>query len=234
MKSSFLSLSLLLFVAPLLVFAAINEEGVIREDDPDEETTIEPYDDTNERRLDHHYYYDNHYYAHKNRPKPDIEYWALNRGSFSTLTVLASGVGLIPGILGQPGDYTFFAPSNMAFRELFRTYPGLRRYLLSPAGAGALTQVLSYHVLLSSVFSQDIPPEGISGTDMQGDQIQVFKDCRVGDYYKECSVYILDGTDEIAFVTHVDNEANNGVVHAIDKVLIPGSLVNAVEAFRRN
>ena len=43
----------------------------------------------------------------------------------------------------------------------------------------------------------------------------------MGDYERECTIYVLDGTDDVALVTHVDQDASNGVVHAIDKVLIP-------------
>lgn len=229
MKTSiFLSLCL----APLLAFADVLHEGVIREDAPDEETTIEPYGNANERRLDSHYDYG---YRNRNGPLPDIEYWVLNRGSFNTLSVLLANAGLAPGgPLNQANtDYTLFAPSNMAFRNTFRAYPGLRRFLLSPAGADALLQVLTYHALVGSVFEQDIPLRGVTVSTLQGDELTVFKECSMGDSQRECTVYLLDGTDDVTLVTHADQDTSNGVVHAIDKVLIPPALINAVEAFRR-
>ena len=232
MKTSFL---VSLILAPLLVLADLNlEDSVIREDAPDEETTLEPYGQ-DDRRLGGYYYYDDDRVVNRNRPLPDIEFWVFNRGSFSTLTALLAGSGLAPGgPLSGPPDYTLFSPSNMAFRDTFRAYPGLRRYLLSPDGASALTQILTYHALAGSYYERDIPIRGITLRTLSGEELTAFKECSMGENARECTVYLLDGTNNEALVTHADNYASNGVVHAVDKVLIPPSLVPLLERFRRN
>ena len=113
MKTFFL---LSLLFAPLMVHSNRN---VVREDAPDEETSIEPYGN-DPRRLGYYYGFGS------GKPLPDIEYWIVNRGSFSTVATLLVQADLAPqGILAQDGDYTVFAPSNMAFRNTFRIYPGL-------------------------------------------------------------------------------------------------------------
>ncbi|KAK3102540.1 hypothetical protein FSP39_012058 [Pinctada imbricata] len=117
-------------------------------------------------------------------------------------------VAELTGALSKPGTFTLFAPTDEAFKNL---PPGLAKYLEN--NITALADVLKYHVLSVSVFSKDITNEELAPT-LEGKSIRANK-------YGE--VITIDG----AKVTKPDLRASNGVLHVIDKVLLPpgGSLV---------
>ena len=101
------------------------------------------------------------------------------------------------------GPFTVFAPTDDAFAAL---PDGVLDDLLADP-AGALADVLMYHVLNGSVMSGDLS-DGMTATTLLGEDIEV----------------TIDGSDVFindAQVTVADLEADNGVVHVIDAVLVP-------------
>jgi uncharacterized surface protein with fasciclin (FAS1) repeats len=115
--------------------------------------------------------------------------------------------------LSGEGPFTVFAPVNDAFAALAE---GTLETLLMPENAGDLTNILTYHVVAGKVMSGDIA----DGSSLVG---TVFADNSVCITNGADGVSIADGTGTMANVVVADIEASNGVIHVIDKVLIPGT-----------
>lgn len=165
-----------------------------------------------------------------------IEDWVRQRGSFTTLVDLLILTGLAPdGPLDGAGSFTAFAPSNNAFRDAFALYPGLDTVLTTPdadGGYSALTTVLQYHVLAAAVFANQIPRGGVMVKTLSGEMLLAWRDCYWYWGWRYCDVYLQDGSPDWTWVTHKNFRPTNGVIHAIDKVLIPPSLAPTVEGLR--
>jgi uncharacterized surface protein with fasciclin (FAS1) repeats len=118
----------------------------------------------------------------------------------STLNKLIADAGLTD-TLRQPGPYTVFAPSD----EAFKAVPAKT---LAELGSNKelLKSVLSYHVVPGRMSSSDVH-NGKTKT-VQGSELSLSK---AGSYV----------TVEDAMVTQADVPASNGVVHVIDRVLMP-------------
>ena len=97
-----------------------------------------------------------------------------------------------------------FAPTNEAFAKV---PPATLAHLLDPANIGELDSVLTYHVLPEAVQSKDLKPFQSVKT-VEGQSLQIVA--------SGGSVFVNN-----AQVTAADNEASNGVVHIINRVLIP-------------
>ena len=106
----------------------------------------------------------------------------------------------LQGSLAGPGPFTVFAPANAAFAE-------------APSGLTTqqLTTVLTYHVLGSQVLASQIP-FGTPVATLSGQSIMI---------NSGTPTTIADTTATLARITATDIRASNGVIHLIDKVLIP-------------
>ena len=132
----------------------------------------------------------------------------------SRFTVLAEAVVAadLASALSAPGPLTVFAPTNDAFSALL-TELGLSKTQLL-ANKSLLTAVLQYHVLGSRVVRADVPL-GRAITPLAG-----------GIFKMESSaagLVITDGRNRRANITATDIRASNGVIHVIDKVLLPAN-----------
>lgn len=125
---------------------------------------------------------------------------AVDAGSFTTLVAAVEAAGLVETLSGE-GPFTVFAPTDEAFAALPE---GTVEALLNDIPA--LTAVLTYHVVPGAVMSGDLS-DGMMATTVQGSDITI----GVGD-----SVTVNDATVVIA-----DIETSNGVIHAIDQVILP-------------
>jgi uncharacterized surface protein with fasciclin (FAS1) repeats len=135
----------------------------------------------------------------------DIVDTAVDAGSFTTLVTAVQAAGLEETLRGE-GPFTVFAPSDDAFAAVPKET--LDSLLADPKGA--LTDVLTYHVIPGKVMSTDLS-DGMEVETVNGATIMI----KVND----------DGTVQIndATVATADIETSNGVIHVIDKVLIPPS-----------
>lgn len=125
--------------------------------------------------------------------------------SFSTLNTAIQAAGLGATLSGAE-PYTIFAPTNEAFAAL---PPGTLDQLLLPENKADLQKVLSYHVVPGTVTSADITPGEVNT--VEGSPVTL----------------ATDGgkvTVGAATVVEADITASNGVIHAIDQVLLPPSL----------
>jgi uncharacterized surface protein with fasciclin (FAS1) repeats len=130
---------------------------------------------------------------------------------FSTLVAAVTAAGLVETLSGE-GPFTVFAPVNDAFAALPE---GTVDTLLMEENKGDLTNILTYHVVSGKVMSTDLAAgSSLVGTVMADSNICI----TAGD-----GVTIADGTGTMANVVIADIEASNGVIHVIDKVLIPGT-----------
>ena len=135
--------------------------------------------------------------------KKDIVDTAVGAGSFSTLVAAVQAADLVDTLKSE-GPFTVFAPTDEAFAALPE---GTVETLLKPENKDQLVAILAYHVIPSKVMSGDIAgKEAMVGT-VQGSDLDVnaMKGVMVND----------------AMVVSADIEASNGVIHVIDKVLIP-------------
>jgi uncharacterized surface protein with fasciclin (FAS1) repeats len=130
----------------------------------------------------------------------------------SRLSILAEAVVAadLAGTLSGPGPYTVFAPTDAAFGALL-TELGLTKAQLL-ADKPLLSAVLTYHVVPGTVPSSQVPA-GKAITTVEGG---IFKVDRVGS-----DLEVTDGRNRVAEVTAADLPATNGVIHVVDKVLLP-------------
>jgi uncharacterized surface protein with fasciclin (FAS1) repeats len=138
--------------------------------------------------------------------------------SLSTLVAaveFASDNGDLVNLLASPGTLTVFAPTNAAFDalavELTGTPGATGADLLTTANKPLLRSVLQYHVLTTTVKAAGIP----FGKPITSAEGSVFK------IDSGSPPTITDGRNRLSKITATDIEASNGVVHLIDKVILP-------------
>ncbi len=133
----------------------------------------------------------------------DIVDTAVGAGQFNTLAAALGAAGLVETLKG-PGPFTVFAPTDAAFAAL---PAGTVEDLLKPENKAKLASILTYHVVSGKVMASDVVK--ISEADsVGGPKLQIRTEGG--------KVMINDAT-----VTTADIETSNGVIHVIDKVLIP-------------
>lgn len=135
--------------------------------------------------------------------KEDIVSLAVNTDMLSTLVTAVKQADLV-GTLKAEGPYTVFAPTNAAFEAL---PDGVLEALLKPENKNKLVQVLTYHVVMGEITSDELI-DGQIATTAQGSNIKVKK------AYGKVMI-------NKAEVIKADIKASNGVVHVIDTVILP-------------
>ena len=131
---------------------------------------------------------------------------------FSTLVAAVTAAGLVETLQGE-GPFTVYAPVNDAFAALPQ---GTVETLLKPENKDQLTNVLLYHVDDRNLAAADIP----AGSNYFKPALTSERLCITN---SSDGVMIADGTGEMANVVIADIKADNGVIHVIDKVLLPGT-----------
>ncbi len=131
---------------------------------------------------------------------------------FSTLVAAVTAADLAETLSG-PGPFTVYAPLNDAFAALPE---GTVETLLMPENKGDLTNVLLYHVDDRKLTAANIP----AGSNYFKPVLASERLCITAG---SDGVSIADGTGDMANVVIADIMASNGVIHVIDKVLLPGT-----------
>ena len=140
---------------------------------------------------------------------------AVNSKDHTTLVAAVKAAGLVDTLKGA-GPFTVFAPTNAAFDAL---PAGTVDTLLKPEMKADLTKVLTYHVVPGKVdaaaLSEQIAAGGGSATlnTVQGEAL-IAKAAGNG-------ITLTDAKGNVATVTTADVYQSNGVIHVIDKVLMP-------------
>lgn len=128
---------------------------------------------------------------------------AIAAGSFTTLVKAVQAAGLVDTLKG-PGPFTVLAPTDEAFGKL----PATTLSAVLPDKA-KLTAILTYHVLAGKILAADVVAlNGKSAKTLQGGELKVDTGNGV----------TIGG----AKVIKTDIVTDNGVIHVIDTVLIPG------------
>lgn len=135
---------------------------------------------------------------------------AASNDDFSTLVTAVEAAGLAETLNGD-GPFTVFAPVNDAFAAL---PAGTLDTLLLPENKDQLTAVLTYHVVPQEAMSDDLR-DGMTITTVQGQPLTVG--------VTDTGVTLTDASGNTVSVVQADIEAGNGVVHVIDKVLLPAA-----------
>jgi uncharacterized surface protein with fasciclin (FAS1) repeats len=131
----------------------------------------------------------------------DIVDIAVGAGSFNTLVTAVKAAGLVE-TLKSPGPFTVFAPTDEAFAKL---PPGTIQTLLQ--NIPQLTRVLTFHVVSGKLTQADLAKMDVV-TSIEGSPIRI--DCSDGFEVKN------------ATVVAPDIEADNGMIHVIDTVILMG------------
>ncbi|UWQ13879.1 fasciclin domain-containing protein [Aliiroseovarius sp. M344] len=131
---------------------------------------------------------------------------------FSTLVAAVGAAGLADTLSG-PGPFTVYAPVNDAFAALPE---GTVETLLKPENKGQLTDILLYHVDDRKLTAGMIP----MGSNYFKPALTSARLCISAG---ADGVKIADSTGDMANVIIADIMADNGVIHVIDKVLLPGA-----------
>ncbi|MGB2147677.1 MAG: fasciclin domain-containing protein [Vibrio toranzoniae] len=141
--------------------------------------------------------------ANHHEIKRDIVDVAAENGSFTTLVAAVKAAGLVETLKGD-GPFTVFAPTDEAFAALPE---GTVDMLLKPENKDKLVAVLTYHVVPGKIMATEVMKLNSAKT-VQGEAVMIAID---------------DGNVMInnAKVAMPDVEASNGVIHVIDKVLLP-------------
>jgi uncharacterized surface protein with fasciclin (FAS1) repeats len=128
---------------------------------------------------------------------------AIANGSFGTLVAAVTAADLVD-TLNSAGPFTVFAPVDAAFAELPE---GTVESLLLPENKEKLQGILTYHVVSGTVLSTDLT-DGMEATTVNGAAITI--------HITDGKVFINDAEVVIADVV-----ADNGVIHVINKVILP-------------
>ena len=136
-------------------------------------------------------------------PKDNIVETAIANDDFETLVTAVVAAGLVDTLSDESAEFTVFAPTDDAFAEL--DSDDLTNLINNDTAN--LSDILLYHVIPGIVLSGDLT-DNMTVTTVQGTNITIT-------IFNE-TVFIND-----AEVTLADIECSNGVIHIIDKVLIP-------------
>ncbi|MDQ0562042.1 putative surface protein with fasciclin (FAS1) repeats [Rhizobium mesoamericanum] len=131
----------------------------------------------------------------------DVVVTALEAGQFKTLCAALEAAGLVATLKGT-GPFTIFAPTDEAFAKL----PAVEN-LLKPENKQKLTEILTYHVVAGKLMAADVA---------RIDEVKSVNGKMIDIEVDGSTVKVND-----AAVTADDIAASNGVIHVIDKVIMP-------------
>jgi uncharacterized surface protein with fasciclin (FAS1) repeats len=127
--------------------------------------------------------------------------------NFTLLVAAVAKAGLVPAISG-PGKFTVFAPTNAAFRAAgFSTVADI-----NAASTDLITTVVKYHVITTNVFASDLT-DGLTAASLQGGNLTV--------NLSPARVKVSSSSNPSSKITAADIVCTNGVIHVIDRVLLP-------------
>ena len=132
---------------------------------------------------------------------------AASNDSFKTLTAALKAAGLTQTLSGK-GPFTIFAPTDAAFAALPQD---ALQELLKPENKDILVKILSYHVV----------PGNVTSGDIKSGEVKTVEGAPVNVQVDSAKAVTLNNE---AKVVQPDLKASNGVIHAIDKVMLPPDL----------
>ncbi len=140
---------------------------------------------------------------------------AVNSADHTTLVAAVQAAGLVETLQGE-GPFTVFAPTNAAFAALPE---GAVETLLKPENKDQLAKILTCHVVAANAMSDAIMK--MVDDDKGAHPVPTVGGCTFTAKYEGDKIMIEDGQGNVANVTIADVKQSNGVIHVIDKVLLP-------------
>ncbi len=150
-------------------------------------------------------------------PEMNIIENAVNSADHTTLVAAVKAAGLVDTLQG-PGPFTVFAPTNAAFAAL---PAGTVETLLKPENKDQLVKILTCHVVAADALSDAIAK--MVADDGGAHPVKTVGGCEFTAMVSGDTIEIKDGQGNVADVTIADVQQSNGVIHVIDKVLLPAS-----------
>lgn len=152
---------------------------------------------------------------------------------FASLVAAADKAGLVPALSASSSSLTVFAPTDAAFAALATTlgFPSATAMVAALDGP-TLAKILQYHVLPTKKVAADLVAAGAKSTQstlytFEGAASTLALDTSAG-------VKITDEVLNQVTVQTADVAASNGVIHVIDKVLVPPGVLNLVQMAKLN
>lgn len=148
-------------------------------------------------------------------PSKNIIQNAVNSKDHTTLVAAVKAAGLVETLEG-PGPFTVFAPVNKAFDAL---PAGTVDNLLKPENKKTLQGILTYHVVSGKWSAMQLMEKAKAGggktmlKTVQGEELTVA--------LKDGKLWVIDTKGNKAMITIKDVNQSNGVIHVVDKVLMP-------------
>jgi len=140
---------------------------------------------------------------------------AVNSKDHTTLVAAVKAAGLVETLQGA-GPFTVFAPTNEAFAAL---PAGTVDTLLKPENKDKLTKILACHVIGAKAMAADVA--SMAKADGGTHKVKTVGGCELSLKAEGGKVTVTDENGNVANVTIADVEQSNGVIHVIDKVLLP-------------
>jgi uncharacterized surface protein with fasciclin (FAS1) repeats len=148
-------------------------------------------------------------------PSKNIIQNAIHSKDHTTLVAAVKAAGLVDTLSGA-GPFTVFAPTNEAFAAL---PAGTVDNLLKPENKATLTKILTCHVVAAKALAKDVI--GMVKADGGMHKVKTVGGCELTLALKDGKVTVTDEKGDVATVTIADVVQSNGVIHVIDKVLLP-------------
>ena len=140
---------------------------------------------------------------------------AVNSKDHTTLVTAVKAAGLVETLQGA-GPFTVFAPTNAAFAKL---PAGTVEKLVQPQSKAMLTSVLTYHVVPGRYTAKDLM--ALAKKSGGEAELKTVQGASLGVISKGGRVFVADNKGNTARVTIADVMQSNGVIHVIDKVVMP-------------
>lgn len=140
---------------------------------------------------------------------------AVNSADHTTLVAAVQAAGLVETLQG-PGPFTVFAPVNAAFDKL---KPGTVEALLEPGAKDQLTQILTCHVVAADAMSMAI--KGMVDDDGGMHIVPTLGGCQLEARYNGDKITLTDENGRDINVTIADVDQSNGVIHVVDRLILP-------------
>ncbi|MDF1670414.1 MAG: fasciclin domain-containing protein [Roseovarius sp.] len=140
---------------------------------------------------------------------------AVNSADHTTLVAAVQAAGLVETLQGE-GPFTVFAPTNAAFDKL---KAGTVEALLEPGAKDQLTKILTCHVVGADAMSTAI--KGMIDDDGGAHVVPTLGGCMLNATYDGDKIMLEDEQGRVINVTIADVDQSNGVIHVIDRVILP-------------
>ncbi len=140
---------------------------------------------------------------------------AVGNENFSTLVTALKAADLVGALQGD-GPFTVFAPTNDAFAKIDSKTLGS---LLQPENKGALSNILTYHVVSGNIGSGDVVAALKKGNGKT--VVKTLGGQKIGIVQKDGKIWLKDTNGNYSEITSTDIMASNGVIHVIGDVVMP-------------